>query len=197
MRSMRILSLVLGLGTAMCGSKEHSKPATRPDSTQAGKPATRETSATPSQEESITKPLGWIEFSSSYRKFLVVRIADAGHRPSGGFEGSALLGKPAMTLYYVILPHDYGSVEIVKMEGEGRSSLGKPRKVNRMPGSALYAFFLADPSRTVTLVFKSADMEEGFPIPAASLQALPFFWSGEPATIAFEEVPGWMEGAGP
>jgi hypothetical protein len=71
--------------------------------------------------------------------------------------------------------------------------------INRMPGSALYTHFLADPanpgSLTVTLDGKVETVS--LAPTSAALKALHFFWSGDPPSIAFEEVPGWMEGSGP
>jgi hypothetical protein len=148
-------------------------------------------------QEQMKPSKRWIEISVAAKKYLVVKIADAGHRPDGDFAGAASLGKPEFTLFYVLIPDAAGAADVGYVSGGSTIALAKPKKIFRMPGSALFTAFITDPANPGSLAFKAGGKETVVALSSQALQALPFFWSGEPASVAFEEIPGWMEGSGP
>lgn len=198
MRLQGALAILLGFGVTMCGSREHPKPET---SNIGGHSPQQE--AKPVNQEKPKSPARWIEVSTSSTKFLIAKIADAGHLPAGEFEGKeqfegAAAGQNAgNVLLYLFVPNAAAAVEVFHETGGRRNALPKPRMVFRMPGSPLYTVFMANPSTPGNLVIRSGSKEESLKLPgsAQAFQALPFFWSGEPPeSIAFDELPGWLEG---
>lgn len=195
MKTLPILSLALGLGVAMCGTQEHPQPATQakiPAAEPAAKPA-----AQAAQEEKPMAEARWTEVAAAAERFLIVKIADGKHRPKDDFDGKE--GLSGKTLFYLLVPHSAAAAEISHESGGKKSALPKPKMIHRMPGSALYTWFSADPAQPGSLAFKVGGKAETVSLAGrtAALQGIPFFWSGEGQSIAFEEIPGWMEGSGP
>lgn len=186
MKAKQLSIILLGLGAAMCAPKEHSRPAA-------------------DAKEKPMEHARWIEVGAASQRFLIVKIADSRNRPEGAFEGAEAYAGPSagkhasLALFYILVPAAAAEAEIAHESGGGRLPLPKPRKIHRMPGSALYTHFLADPSRPGSLVIQAGGKPETVDLAArsAALAQLPFFWSGSPPAIAFEEVPGWMEQSGP
>ncbi len=173
-----VFALGLALGTTMCGSKPPKEEKMN-------------------HSEQVKASERWVEISVAGQKYLVVKVADAGHKPDGDFVGSASLGKPEFTLFYILIPDAASAAEIGYVLDGNASALAKPTKIFRMPGSALFTAFIADPAKPGSLSFKTGGKETVVALSSSALQALPFFWSGEPPSVAFEEIPGWMEGSGP
>lgn len=199
MSSLKPLLALFGLGLAMCGAKEHPKPSTV--SPPAG-PTSQPMSA---QEEKKMPEARWVEIAAVSERFLIVKVADAGHRPQDAYEGMGLYAEAlsrkdaSQAVYYLLVPNSAKTAEFFQESGGRPAPLPKPRMINRMPGSALYTHFLADPARPGSLTVKLDGRQETVSLApfASTLKALRFFWSGDPPSIAFEEVPGWMEGSGP
>jgi hypothetical protein len=170
----RILPLLLGL--TMCGFPDKPKP-----------------------EEKMS-PIRWVEVSALSRTFLIARIAERGKLPfgefedPGPFEGSG--GHAGETLFRLYLPNAAAQTTVSLARGGRSFRLPKPRYVFRMPNSPLYTEFFLNPSMPGTLVFSHGGKTDSVRLDAHldKLKSLPFFWSGDPPSVASEELPGWLNG---
>lgn len=171
----RILPLLLGL--TMCGFPDKPKP-----------------------EEKMS-PNRWLEVSALNHKFLIARIAEVGKLPfgefedPGPFEGSG--DHAGEALFRLYLPSAAARTTLSLARGGSSLGLPKPRLVFRMPNSPLYADFFLNPSRPGTLVFSQGGKTDSVHLDAhlGKLESLPFFWSGDPPSVASEALPGWLNGS--